>query len=89
MLGATDADVERKLADLETRLAKIVGPDAASGSMGAFRGMPAVGTPDKVAENLRGLEEAGMSYGIFYFPNIAHDREDLELFEQQVVPALR
>ncbi|MBM7279525.1 LLM class F420-dependent oxidoreductase [Gordonia rubripertincta] len=89
ILGETDADVQRKLEDLEARLAKIVGPEAASGSMGAFRGMPAVGTPETVAENLRGLEAAGMTYGIFYFPNIAHDREDLELFEQHVVPALR
>lgn len=89
MLGETEADVERKLDDLESRLAKIVGPDAASGSMGAFREMPAVGTPEQVAENLRGLEDAGMTYGIFYFPNVAHDREDLEMFEQHVVPALR
>ncbi|MGP3706191.1 LLM class F420-dependent oxidoreductase [Gordonia paraffinivorans] len=89
ILGETDADVERKLDDLESRIAKIVGADAASGTMGAFRGMPAVGTPEKVATNLRALKDAGMAYGIFYFPNIAHDLEDLELFEQQVAPALR
>ena len=28
--------------------------------MGAFRGMPAVGTPEQVAENLRGLADAGV-----------------------------
>ena len=89
ILGETDADVERKLDDLESRIANIVGADAASGTMGAFRGMPAVGTPEKVATNLRALKDAGMAYGIFYFPNIAHDLEDLELFEQQVAPALR
>ncbi|MBD0863884.1 LLM class F420-dependent oxidoreductase [Gordonia sp. zg691] len=89
ILGETDAEVERKLADLQARLAETVGPDAASNSMGAFRGMPAVGTPEKVAANLRSLADAGMSYGIFYFPNIAHDLADLELFEQQVRPALR
>ena len=89
MLGETEAEVERKLADLEARLSKIVGPDAAAGSMGAFRGMPGVGTPEQVAENLRGLADAGLAYGICYFPNIAVDREDLELFEERVVPALR
>ncbi len=89
MLGETEADVERKLTDLEARLSNIVGPDAASGSLGAFRGMPGVGTPEQVAENLRGLADAGMSYGICYFPNIAVDREDLEMFEQRVIPALR
>jgi F420-dependent oxidoreductase-like protein len=89
ILGETEAEVERKLAELESRLSTIVGPDAASGSMGAFRGMPAVGTPEQVAENLRGLADAGMSYGIFYFPNLAHDLADLELFEQHVAPALR
>ncbi|MEO9327048.1 LLM class F420-dependent oxidoreductase [Gordonia aurantiaca] len=89
ILAETEAEVERKLDDLELRIARIVGADAASGTMGAFRGMPAVGTPEKVAGNLKRLKDDGMAYGIFYFPNIAHDQEDLELFEKAVVPALR
>jgi hypothetical protein len=39
-------------------------------------------------ENLRKLEAAGMTYGIFYFPEAAYDRSGIELFERQVVPAL-
>ena len=39
-------------------------------------------------ENLRTLEAAGMTYGIFYFPEAAYDRSGIELFEREVVPAL-
>lgn len=30
-----------------------------------------------------------MSYGVFYFPEAAYDRSGIELFEREVVPALR
>ncbi|MGV9712456.1 LLM class F420-dependent oxidoreductase [Gordonia sp. NPDC003424] len=89
VLGETEADVERQLVALETRLASFVDPAAAKASMGAFRGMPAVGTPTQVIENLTTLAAAGMSYGIFYFPDIAHDRSGLDLFAREVMPALR
>lgn len=89
ILGETEAEVNRKLDELEAKLASYVDPSAAHATMGAFRGMPGVGTPEQVVENLRGLAAAGMSYGIFYFPNIALDRGDLDLFTREVMPALR
>jgi hypothetical protein len=40
-------------------------------------------------EKLSALQAVGMSYGIFYFPEAAYDRSGIELFEREVVPALR
>ncbi|MDL9948831.1 LLM class F420-dependent oxidoreductase [Gordonia sp. ABSL11-1] len=89
VLAESDAEVERRLEALEERLARHVDPAAATASMGAFRGMPAVGTPDQVIENLTGVRDSGLSYGIFYFPDIAFDTSSLDLFVDKVMPALR
>ncbi len=89
IIAESDAEVAQRLDALQARLAGFVPADVANATMSAFRGMPAVGTPEQVIENLSGLSEAGMSYGIFYFPDIAHDTSSLELFEHQVMPALR
>ena len=51
--------------------------------------MPAVGTPEQIVENLTELQQQGMTYGIFYFPEAAYDRSGIELFEREVIPALR
>ena len=89
IIGEDDADVERRLEALGERLARYVDPAAAQATLSAFRGMPAVGTVEQVIDNLSALAEAGMSYGIFYFPDIAHDRAQLDLFENEIIPALR
>jgi F420-dependent oxidoreductase-like protein len=86
MLGDTEADVEAKLQRMVDRLRPIVGDSRAEGTVGAFRGLPGVGTPEQVVENLRGMQERGMTYGICYFPDAAYDREDLERFEREVIP---
>lgn len=51
--------------------------------------MPACGTPEQIVENLSALQDQGMSYGIFYFPDAAYDPSSMELFEREVVPALQ
>ncbi|MYR06643.1 TIGR03560 family F420-dependent LLM class oxidoreductase [Gordonia sp. SID5947] len=89
VLAETAEEVERRLGAIEQRLAQHVHPEAAAASMAAFRGMPAVGTPEQVVENLSALADLGMAYGIFYFPEIAHDRSSLDLFVNEVMPALR
>ncbi|MEV0947777.1 LLM class F420-dependent oxidoreductase [Rhodococcus sp. NPDC049939] len=88
-IGATEAEVERRLETLKQRLTPYVGTAAAEGSLGAFRGLPAVGTPEQIIEKLSSLKEKGMTYGIFYFPEAAYDTSGVELFEQEVLPALR
>ncbi|KQU46850.1 LLM class F420-dependent oxidoreductase [Rhodococcus sp. Leaf278] len=88
VIGSTESEVEDKLRALESRLTEYVGADKAEGALTAFRGMPAVGTPEQIAQNLTALQEQGMTYGIFYFPEAAYDRSGIELFEREVIPAL-
>src|SRR3954447_6821425 len=87
-IGTTEAEVQDRLAQLRARLEPIVGAEQAERQLGGFRGLPACGTPEQIVENLRKLEAAGMTYGIFYFPEAAYDRSGIELFEREVVPAL-
>jgi len=88
-IGDTEADVEQRLRDAKARLVPYVGEQRAEASLGAVRGLPACGTPDQIVENLRALEKAGMTYGIFNFAEAAYDRSGIELFEREVIPALR
>lgn len=67
-IGHTEAEVEERLARLVARLEPVVGAEKAQGALGAFRGMPGVGTPEQIVEKLSALAAVGMSYGIFYFP---------------------
>ncbi|MFL0580471.1 LLM class F420-dependent oxidoreductase [Dietzia sp. 179-F 9C3 NHS] len=87
-IAETEAEVEDRLAWLHDRLTRYVGAEEADKHLGAFRGLPAVGTPEQVVEKLSELRGLGMDYGIFYFPEIAEDTSGLELFEREVVPAL-
>lgn len=87
-IAETEKEVEDRLGWLHDRLASRVGAAEADKHLGAFRGLPAVGTPEQIVENLSALRDLGMDYGIFYFPEIAHDTSGLELFEREVVPAL-
>lgn len=88
-IGETEAEVSDRLQQLVDRLTPIVGPEKARSALAAFEGLPAVGTPEQIVEKLSALQDAGMSYGIFYFPEAAYDRSGIELFEREVVPALR
>ncbi|MFC9788771.1 LLM class F420-dependent oxidoreductase [Rhodococcus sp. NPDC127528] len=87
-IGVTEADVEARLAQTRDRIARYVGNELAEASMAAFRGMPAVGTPAQIVENLTGLREQGLGYAICYFPEAAYDSTGIELFEREVIPAL-
>lgn len=87
-IGETEKDVADRLAYLRDRMARHVGPAEADRELGAYRGLPAVGTPEQIVEKLTELAGLGMGYGIFYFPEIATDTSGLELFEREVIPAL-
>ena len=54
-----------------------------------FRKGVLVGTPEQLVETLKHLETLGMTYAITYFAEAAYDRSGIELFEREVVPALR
>ncbi|MGE3287666.1 MAG: LLM class F420-dependent oxidoreductase [Pseudonocardia sp.] len=85
-IGSTEAEVADRLAALKARLLPLVGEQRAESALGAFRGLPACGTPEQIVENLRGLQKRGMTYGIFYFPEAAYDRSGIEMFEREVIP---
>lgn len=87
-IGETEKEVADRLASLRDRMARYVGAGEADRQLGAYRGLPGVGTPEQIVEKLTALRDLGMDYGIFYFPEIATDTSGLELFEREVVPAL-
>lgn len=87
-IGRTEAEVQDRLAALRARLEPIVGAEKAAASLGAFRGLPAVGTPEQIVENLTALKKQGLEYAIFYVPEAAYDTSGLDLLEQEVLPQL-
>jgi F420-dependent oxidoreductase-like protein len=88
VIGATQAEVDERLAWIEQQYARTL-PDKAPAIAEDFRKGPLVGTPDQIVANLRELEGLGMTYAICYFSEAAYDRSGIELFEREVVPALR
>ena len=88
-IGATEREVEERLARLEARLLPHIGPEKVARQLTGYRGLPAVGTPEQVVEKLTALRHAGLAYAIFYFPEAAYDTSGIELFEREVLPALR
>ncbi|WP_444664906.1 LLM class F420-dependent oxidoreductase [Cellulomonas sp. CW35] len=88
VIGETEADVDDKVAWLEEHYALTV-PGKAPGLAEDLRKGPLVGTPEQVVEKLTALRELGLGYAITYFADAAYDRSSIELFADQVVPALR
>ncbi len=89
LIGRDAAEVAERRAAYVARLVPHLSPAQIEGQLRAFDGMPAVGTPEQIVENLGALQRAGMHYGIFYFPEAAYDRSGVELFVREVIPALR
>ncbi|MBT0994365.1 LLM class F420-dependent oxidoreductase [Cellulomonas sp. DKR-3] len=88
IIGETTADVDDKIAWAEEHYALTV-PDKAPKLAEDLRNGPLVGTPEQVVEKLQELQGLGLGYAITYFADAAYDRSSIELFESQVVPALR
>ncbi|MGW4352361.1 LLM class F420-dependent oxidoreductase [Nocardia sp. NPDC004582] len=90
LVGATEAEVEDRLARLESRLTPFLGAEGAARHVkDVFRDSPAVGTPEQIVERLSQVKDLGLGYSIHYFPETAYDTSGLELFEREVIPALR
>lgn len=49
----------------------------------------AIGTPQQVIERLASFRQAGSGVLILYFPDAAYDSTGIQLFAEQVMPALR
>ncbi|MFC5381994.1 TIGR03560 family F420-dependent LLM class oxidoreductase [Aquipuribacter nitratireducens] len=90
VLGRDEAEVRDRIAARRARLEGLVSPAALEREVAsAAPHLPGVGTPEQVVEKLRPLVAAGMTYAITYFPEAAYDTSGIELFEREVVPALR
>ncbi len=91
VVGVDEADVARRLDVIEARLAPFLGPEKTAKYMAELHQAPnaAVGTPTQVAAKLAARRELGLGYAIHYFPEAAYDRSGLELFAEQVMPAVR
>ncbi|GAB3623574.1 LLM class F420-dependent oxidoreductase [Mariniluteicoccus endophyticus] len=88
-IGRDENEVAERRAAYIDRVKPHLTDEQLAGQLRAFDGMPGVGTPEQIVENLQGLKKLGMTYAITYFPEAAYDRSGIELFEREVVPALR
>jgi len=89
-IGRDEAEVEDRLAQVRDRLLRHVDESRADYAMRAYHDEAAitVGTPEQIVERLNARREAGLSYGIYYFPEAAYDTSGIELFEREVISAL-
>ena len=88
VIGRDQAEVEDRLAWIDAHYRATV-PAKADATVAEFRNGPLVGTPEQIVEKLTELKGLGMTYAITYFAEAAYDRSGIELFEREVVPALR
>ncbi len=89
VVGPSEADVKDRLQRVRGRMADYVGEAAADAMIAGTSGPDsATGTPEQVVERLTKLRDLGCDYAICYFPEAAYDRSGIELFEQEVIPAL-
>ena len=91
VIGTDEADVARRLERLEARVAPHLGSGATRRFLRDYHGPSAiaVGTVDQVIERLLDMKRRGLGYAIHYFPELAIDSSVLDLYEREVIPALR
>jgi len=58
-----------------------------SGSFDQFARGTLIGTPEQVRSHVQALVDAGIDYVIVYMRGLAHDREPIERFAEEVIPA--
>ncbi len=88
VIGETEAEVAERLDVIEARVAPYLGDRTAQFMRDYRTGVALVGTPEQIVERLTAVRELGLGYAIHYFPEHAHDRSGVELFEREVIPAL-
>ncbi len=87
VVGSTQADVDERLAWAAEHYRGVL-PEREGDPVAGLLGF-GTGTVDQVVEQLWDAERRGVAYLICYFPDAAYDRSSIELFEREVVPALR
>ena len=89
VIGRDDAQVQQRLQWIREHYATYLPAEKVDEVVESFRSGPAVGTPEQIVATLRTMQDLGMTYAICYFVDAAYDRSSLELFETEVIPALR
>ena len=84
----TPAERAARLDALEAVYRKYT-PEKAAGEMTGWRNSYLSGTAEEIVEKLRKMESLGMTYAITYFPVVTSDTDQLDQFEQEVIPHLR
>ena len=85
IIKSAEADIflTREGEDPERATAQIRGDQ----SFADYAANTIVGSPDRIGEHLRALAGAGIDYVIVYMPGLAYDREPMERFAREVIPA--
>jgi F420-dependent oxidoreductase-like protein len=90
VVGESEADVADRVARVRARLASAANEAAADKMLNIITAtQSASGTTEQVVEKLKRMRELGCEYAILNFPEAAYDRSGVELFEREVIPALR
>ena len=90
VVGTSEADVKARLDRVRTRISGLTGEAAADAMINSMSSpQSGAGTTEQLVETLRHLRSLGCEYVICYFPEAAYDRSGIELFEREVIPALR
>jgi F420-dependent oxidoreductase-like protein len=90
LTGSTSAEVDQRRAELKARWTPVLGEEKAAAQVEQQYGdAPGVGTPEQIIENLQRVRDLGLDYAIVNFPDAAYDTSGIELFEREVIPALR
>lgn len=89
VVGATEAEVEQRKAEIVARMVPAVGEEKARAfAANLTANGAAVGTPEQIVEKLAAVRDLGLGYAIFNFPEAAYDTSGIELLEREVLPAL-
>ena len=92
LIGETEADVQKRIDAAKARLEPYVGAEKAETSIANWTlngDSPTVGTPAQIVEKLGKFRDLGLAYAIVNFHEAAYDQSGIELFEREVIPALR
>ena len=87
-IGETEKDVQDRIDWYADHLSRAFGPGGGPEAARRATAQGLTGTPEQIVERLQAMERLGMTYAITYFGDAAYDCSSIELFEQQVIPAV-
>lgn len=88
LIGRDEKEVADRRDAYIDRVKGFLTEEQLQGQLRSMDGMPGVGTPEQIVENLAGLKKKGLGYAIAYFPEAAYDTSGMDLFTSEVIPAL-